>query len=66
LGSLTRPAQVCDVDQTVYAACSMKNTVRGDVLDCSFEYLSFFDLAMILYSVVQFGFDKALWETTTF
>ena len=38
----TSPRQVCNVDQTVYATQVDEYTVRSDVLDSSFQYLTFF------------------------
>ena len=55
------PRKVCDVDKTIYAAKVNEYTVRGDVLNGTFKYLTFFkfgdDVAFLLF---KFCFDKSL------
>ena len=57
----TSPRKVCDVDQTVYATQVDEYTVRSDVLDSSFQYLSFLqfgdDIFLLLF---QLCLDKSL------
>ena len=55
------PREVGDVDQTVYAAQVDEDAVRGDILNGTLEYLSFFKLADdFFFLLFQFGFDKSL------
>ena len=57
----TAPAQVGDVDQTVYAAQVDEHAVRGDVLDGTFEDLAFFELRHDLFLLsFELGFDQRL------
>ena len=55
------PRQVCDVDQTVYATQVDEYTVRCDIFNSTFKYLTFFkftdDFFLLLF---QFSFDKSL------
>ena len=39
------PREVCDVDKTVNTTEVNEYTIVGDVLDCSFENLAFFEFA---------------------
>ena len=56
----TAPRQVSDVNQTVYAAKVDEYTVRSDIFNSTFEYLSFFkftdDFFLLLF---KFSFDKS-------
>ncbi len=55
----TTPAQVGDVDQTVYAAQVDEHTVVGDVLDGTFQYLSFLEFRNDLFLLcLQLSLDK--------
>ena len=54
------PRKVCDVDQAVYAAKVDEYTVRSDVLDSSFQYLTFFQFGDDFFLLFQFSFDKSL------
>ena len=57
----TSPREVGDVNQTVYAAQVDEDAVRGDILNGTLEYLSFFKLADdFFFLLFQFGFDKSL------
>ena len=55
------PREVCDVDKTVDTTEVNEYTIVGDVLDCSFENLAFFefadDLALLL---LEFSLKKSL------
>ena len=49
------------MDQTVYAAQVDEYTVRCDIFNSTFKYLSFFKLADDFFLLLfQFGFDKSL------
>ena len=49
------------MNQTVYAAQVDEDAVRGDILNGTLEYLSFFKLADdFFFLLFQFGFDKSL------
>ena len=55
------PAQVGDVDQTVYAAQVDEYTIRGDVLNGSFENLTLLQLRDdFLLLLFQFSLDESL------
>ena len=55
------PRKVGDVDQTVYATQVDEHTVRGDILDSTFEYLAFFQFADNFFLLLfQLSFDKRL------
>ena len=41
----TAPREVGDVDKTIYATQVDEHTVRGDVLNSTFEYLTLFELS---------------------
>ena len=57
----TAPRQVCDVDQTVYATQVDEYTVRCDIFNGTFEYLTLFELTdNFLLLLFQFSFDKSL------
>jgi len=57
----TAPRKVCDVDQTVYAAQVDEYAVRGDVLDSTFQYLTFFQFRDdIFLLLLKLGLDKSL------
>ena len=49
------------MDQTIYATQVDEYTVRSDVLDSSFQYLTFFQLRDNVFLLLfQFSFDKSL------
>ena len=55
------PRKVCDVDKTIYATEVDEYTVSGDVLNCTFEYLTFFKLGDDIFLLLfEFGFNKSL------
>ena len=55
------PAQVGDMNQTVYATQVNKHAVRSDVLHHALEYLTLFELADdFLLLLFQFGLDECL------
>ena len=55
------PAQVGDVNQTVYAAQVDEYTVVGDVLNCTLEYLTLLKLADNLFLLcLELGLDESL------
>ena len=55
------PAQVGDVNQTVYATQVNKHAVRSDVLHHALEYLTLFELADdFLLLLLQLGLDECL------
>ena len=57
----TAPRKVCDVDQTVYATQVDEYTVRSDVLNSSFQYLSFFQFRDNVFLLCfKLCFDKSL------
>ena len=57
----TAPRQVSDVDQTVYAAQVDEYTVRCDIFNSTFQYLSFFKLTNDFFLLLfQFSFNKSL------
>jgi len=57
----TAPRQVGDVNQTVYAAQVDEYTVRCDILDSTFQYLTFFQFADDFFLLLfQFSFNKSL------
>ena len=54
------PAQVGDVDLTVYAAQVDEYTVRGDIFNSTFEDLTFFEFRHDLFFLsLEFGFDQS-------
>ena len=56
----TSPAKICDVNQTVYATQVDEYTVRSDILNSSFKYLSFFEFGdNIFFLLFQFCFDES-------
>jgi len=53
------PTKVSDMNQAVYAAKIDKDTVRGNVLNSSFKYLTFFKLGNDIFLLLfQFGFNQ--------
>ena len=55
------PAEVSDVDESVHTAEVDEYTVRGDVLDNTFEDLTFLELADDLsFLSFEFSLDKSL------
>ena len=55
------PRKVCDVNQTVYAAQVDKYTIGSDILNGTFEDLSFFEFTDDFFLLLfQFSFDKSL------
>jgi len=57
----TAPRKVCNVNQTIYATQVDKYTIGSDILNGTFENLSFFEFTDdFLLLLFQFGFDKSL------
>src|SRR5690554_7849945 len=55
----TSPRQVGDVNQTVYATQVNEYPIRGDVLNGSFQYLTFLQFGdNFFFLLLQFGFDE--------
>ncbi len=57
----TAPAQVGDMDKSVYAAQVDEHTVGSDVLDSAFEHLAFFEFGDDFFLLLfEFGLDESL------
>ena len=56
----TSPRKVGDVNQSIYAAQIDEYTIGSDILDSSFEYLSFFEFGDNFFLLLfELGFDKS-------
>ena len=57
----TAPREVGDVDKTIYATQVDEHTVRGDVLNSTFEYLTLFELSdNFLALLFELSFNECL------